>query len=116
MRSLWICLVVSLMLALSGCETVTDSTIAAHLESLQLTPGMTRPEVIGRLGEPPFIYEKERIMSYPIYEWHGQLYKEDPGGVGTTMQLMLKFSKDWKVERTSVIRRPFYFFQPAVLE
>ena len=90
---------------------VSDSVIHAYLESLNLTPGMTKAEVIERLGLPSYTYEQDNVASYAVYERDGRLFTGHPGtATDFTIQLMLKFSPAWRLERVTLIPTPYRFF------
>lgn len=119
MRPLRIWLVLMLMLLVTGCASEpveNDVNFRTQVERLNLKPGMTRAEVIEQLGPPRFTYKNDRITSYPIFEIDGKLFTKHSGGIPKSMQLMLRFSKEWRLERASLLDRDFYFSDPIALE
>jgi len=96
--------------AANGEPVVSDSAVQAFLGSLNLTTGMTRAEVVERLGPPPYTYEKDRVTSYPVYEREGELLDKDPGVNSGAMQLMIQFSAGWRLERTTLIKKTYFFW------
>ena len=108
-----------LWLLLAGCSSEpvqTGITSRAQLEQLKLKPGMAQARIIEIFGPPPFTYKNDRITSYPVFESDGKLFTKHPGGIPKSMQLMLRFSKEWRLERASLLDRDFYFSDPIVLE
>jgi len=109
MRSLWVSLLL-LILLITGCASggaETDPAILGQIEQLNLKAGMTRAEITERLGTPDDVYEKDHVISYALHEQHGRVLTKLPKGTSNTLQLMLLFSPDWRLERVSVVRRDY---------
>lgn len=93
-----------------GVEAEKNADFPPNLEQLNLKPEMTRAEVIALIGLPAFTYETDRVTSYAAFVSAGQLRAGHPGTSAPTMQLMLKFSADWRLERAALIEKTYPFY------
>lgn len=88
-----------------------DADFPPRVEQLNLRPGMTRAEVNALLGLPAFTYELDRVTSYAAILRGQRLQAGHPGtSTSPTMQLMLKFSADWRLERVRLLEKTYPFY------
>jgi len=91
----------------AGGGAVSDPNVLAQFEFLNLKSGMTRAEVTAQLGNPEYVYEQDRVISYPLFEQNGELLTKNPRGRSRVIQLMLRFSPEGRVERVALIERDY---------
>ena len=110
MRSLGFGTALVLALLAASCAgggAVSDPSVLAQFELLNLKSGMTRDEVTAQLSSPEYVYEQDRVISYALFEQNGQLLTKNPRGRSRLIQLMLRFSPEGRIERVALIERDY---------
>ena len=102
-------LLIALLLVGSGCASsrgvVQDADVTGRLGFLN-GPGLTRADVEARLGGATAHYEKDSVVSYPVYVGRdGRLTTTLADARAPRYTLMLEYAPDGHVRRHALLRR-----------